>query len=100
MKLYETMDPFVMQLVIIPLVVIGVGVWTAIYFRRFLLGPFVTLILNLVYEILYSHYYYPNLKIILSSYNYIYPICSFLISWISITLLSRKYIENKDFFKT
>lgn len=94
MKLYESIDPFIMQLVIIPLSVVVIGVWIAIYFRKFLLGPIITLILNLIYEILSSNYYYPGLKITLSSYNYIYPIWSFVISWVVITLLPEKHIEN------
>jgi len=94
MKLYESIDPFIMQLVIIPLSVVVIGVWIAIYFRKFLLGPIITLILNLIYEILCSNYYYPGLKITLSSYNYIYPIWSFVISWVVITLLPEKHIEN------
>ena len=55
-------DPFLMQLFIVPAVVIGVGVFVASLTKKVVLAPVVTLLLNLLYEIWYAKYYYSMMR--------------------------------------
>ncbi|WP_231169236.1 hypothetical protein [Clostridium botulinum] len=57
MKFIESIDPFLMQLVIVPLIVIGLGVLVAYNIKNILIGPLITLFLNSLYEIWYIKHY-------------------------------------------
>ncbi|AIF45334.1 hypothetical protein [Virgibacillus sp. SK37] len=83
MNFINSIDPFLMQLVIVPVVVIGLGVLSAILTKRVIVGPIVTLLLNLLYELWYSLYYYPGLEISFTSWNIILPFISFIISGVA-----------------
>ncbi len=76
-------DPFLMQLVIVPVVVIGLGVVAAILTKRVFVGPIVTLLLYLLYEIWSSLYYYPESGISITLFNIIYPFITFIISGVA-----------------
>ncbi|KMJ93183.1 hypothetical protein CBCST_20430, partial [Clostridium botulinum C str. Stockholm] len=77
MKFIESIDPFLMQLVIVPLIVIGLGVLVAYNIKNILIGPLITLFLNSLYEIWYIKHYCPGSEISLSSWNIILPMISF-----------------------
>ncbi|QHS21827.1 hypothetical protein GWK91_02195 [Virgibacillus sp. MSP4-1] len=80
MNFIDSLDPFVMQLIIIPFTVIGSGVLLAAVTKRILIGPLITLILNLLYEICYSLYFYPDSELTFSSWNVIFPLLSLFFS--------------------
>lgn len=77
-------DPFLEQLVIVPLVVIGSGLFVATRFKnvyvKVMAGPVVTLLLTMLYEIWYSFSFNPNIEISFSSWNIIFPIVTFGLS--------------------
>ncbi|MDN7242234.1 hypothetical protein QWY14_10515 [Planococcus sp. N028] len=79
-------DPFLMQLVIVPLVVIGLGLIVAIRSKKVIVkviaSPLVTLVLNMLYEIWYSFSFNPNLGISFSSWNIYLPLLTFALSWL------------------
>ncbi|MFD3449343.1 hypothetical protein ACFDTO_32725 [Microbacteriaceae bacterium 4G12] len=84
MKFIESIDPFFMQLVIVPTIVIGLGVLTVIFTRKIWVGPVVTLILNFLYNLWYFKHYYPQNELhitMLFSWCFIFPCISLAISW-------------------
>ncbi|MBR7794491.1 MAG: hypothetical protein ACQEWU_00420 [Bacillota bacterium] len=94
MNFIESIDQFLMQLVIVPIVVIGLGVLSAVTTKRIFVGPLVTLILNLLYEVWYAKYYYPDLEISFTSWNIYFPIISLVISGIFISARKTKPKES------
>ncbi|MEY8752393.1 DUF2651 family protein [Alkalicoccobacillus gibsonii] len=90
----ENVDPFLMQLYIVPLVVIGIGVLVSILLKMMWVAPVVTLLLNLLYEIWYSRYYYPGSDIGFTSWNVIFPLFSLAISVVIILCWPRKAQED------
>jgi hypothetical protein len=89
MEFIESIDPFIMQLFIIPLIVIGLGVLVSALTRKVVIGPFVTLILNLLYETWYMKHYYPEREISYTTWNIIFPAISLVIS------LAVAYVINQ-----
>ncbi|WP_430786624.1 NUDIX hydrolase [Virgibacillus flavescens] len=85
----DKIDPFVMQLVIVPFLVIFLGVLASVYFRKTFIAPIVTLWLNVIYEIWYSKFFYPDLEISLTSWNILFPIISLVISYGIISKLNK-----------
>lgn len=85
-----SIDPFIMQLVIVPLIVIGFGVAVSIVTKKLFIAPIITLILNLMYEFSYFKIIYPELPMNFSSWNIIYPIVSFIISWVLLSFFKKK----------
>ena len=83
-------DPFLMQLFIVPAVVIGVGVFVSSLTKKVLLAPVVTLLLNSLYEIWYAKFYYQYDAIHFSSWNTILPVLSLGIAWIVVTVIKQK----------
>lgn len=83
-------DPFLMQLFIVPAVVIGVGVFVSSLTKKVVLAPVVTLLLNLLYEIWYAKFYYQYDAIHFSSWNIILPVLSLGIAWIVVTVIKQK----------
>ncbi|MEH7107469.1 DUF2651 family protein [Bacillus sp. JJ1764] len=90
----EFIDPFIMQLFIIPLIVIGLGVLVSALFKKVVIGPFVTLILNLLYETWYMKHYYPEHEISYTSWNIIFPAISLVISWVVVSVIKQKSKQN------
>ena len=84
------MDPFLMQLVIVPLIVIGLGVLVAVLVKKAWLSPLLTLGLNILYEYWYMNHYYPDSNMSFTSWNVIFPVFSWLISWVLINILYSK----------
>ncbi|MGI2326746.1 hypothetical protein [Planococcus sp. YIM B11945] len=95
-------DPFLMQLFIVPISVIGLGlVATAISKKtrlEVIIGPIVTLLLNMLYEVWYSFSFDPNIELSFSSSNIINPLITFFLSWILIN--REKSNENSNSNKT
>lgn len=86
MEFIDSMDPFLMQLVIVPLIVIGLGGLVAYIIKNVFVGPLATLVLNILYEIWYMKHYYPDSKITLSSWNIIFPVISLVVSWVVVSI--------------
>ncbi|WP_404456428.1 hypothetical protein [Oceanobacillus kapialis] len=80
MSLVDTIDPFLMQLIIVPFTTIGLGVLLAVFTKKIFIGPLATLLLNLLYEVWYSLYYYPESELLLTPYNIIFPLISLVLS--------------------
>ena len=93
MNFINSIDPFVMQLIIIPIIVIGLGVLLATITKKIWVGPLVTLVLNLLYEVWYSMYYYPDSELIITSWNIIFPIISLVLSVVFV-LVRKNYISS------
>lgn len=79
-------DPFIWQLVIIPVLTVGTGVLVALRFEKAYIAPLITLVLNLAIEMTMGLVYYGTLTSP-SSWNCLFPIPSFLIAY---TLLSKR----------
>lgn len=80
MSFIENIDPFILQLVIVPAIVIGLGVLVSVLTNKIFIGPLITLISNLLFEVWHSKYYYHYPDISFSSWNIILPGYSLIIS--------------------
>lgn len=97
MKLIESIDPIVMQLVILPTMVIGIVIVLANLTKRIYVGPITTMLLTLSYNFWYFSSFFPNSKLsftMVSSWCIIFPLISLYLSWLFI--LQPKSI--KEFF--
>ena len=92
MEFIESIDPFLMQLFIVPTIVIGLGLLVAILSKRVFVAPLITLLLNLLYETWYIKHYYPELEISYTSWNIIFPLFSLVFSWVIVSVLK---VERK-----
>lgn len=90
MELIQSIDPFLMQLFIVPLIVIGLGVLTSILTKKVFVAPLITLLLNLLFEIWYFKYYFQINEISYTSWNIIFPIISLVLSWIIVSVLKQE----------
>lgn len=91
-ELYLTVDPFIMQLLIVPLVVIGLGVGVAAITRKFYLGPVVTFLLTFLNNFSYFKIFYPGHDVSLRtllSWCLIYPVTSLLVSGLVVAMLKK-----------
>ena len=95
MKFIESIDPFLMQLIIIPLIVIGLGLLLSILTKKVFVAPLITLLLNLLYETWYMKHYYPEHEISYTSWNIIFPVISLLISGAVVSALKQKSKQTK-----
>lgn len=94
MSLFDAIDPFLLQLVIVPLVTIGLGLAVALVTKKLVTAPLVTLLVNLSYEALFMHTYYGEVTFSFSSWVIVLPIASLLIAW-----LVRAMIKNEKTFQ-
>lgn len=94
MNFIDWIDPFLMQLFIVPVIVIGLGILVSIITKKVIIAPVVTLVCNLLYEAWYSKYHYPDLEISFTSWNIIFPIISWLISGIVVSIQKSKSKDN------
>jgi len=94
MEFIDSIDPFIMQLFIIPLIVIGLGVLVSALTKKVVIGPLITLILNLLYETWYMKHYYPEHEINYTSWNIIFPAISLVISWAVVSVIKQKSKQN------
>lgn len=88
-------DPFIIQLLIVPAIVIGIGVIISVRLKTVFIAPIVTLVLNLLYETWYSLYYYPNEGMIYTTWNVIFPVISFAITLVIIAAQSESETKTK-----
>lgn len=89
-KLMEMIDPFLWQLFIVPLIVIGLGVLVSALTRKIFVAPIITMVLNVLYEVWYSKYYLQASDICLTSWNIIFPAISLVFSFTIVTILMEK----------
>ncbi|MEI5906581.1 hypothetical protein WAK64_05865 [Bacillus spongiae] len=87
MEFIESIDPFLMQLFIVPLIVIGLGVFVSFLTKKVFVAPLITLLLNILYETYeawYRNHYYSEYEIsyTYTPYNIIFPVASLVISWV------------------
>ncbi|MBT2571447.1 hypothetical protein [Planococcus sp. ISL-110] len=97
MKIIEAIDPIIMQLVIVPAIVIGIGVFLAILTNKVYIGPIATMFLTLSYNLWYFTSFFPNSELsftMISSWCIIFPLISLYLSWI---VVLQPY-AIKDFF--
>ncbi|ATP40055.1 hypothetical protein CSE16_08330 [Solibacillus sp. R5-41] len=94
MRYIESIDPFLMQLFIVPLIVIGLGVIASALVKKVFIAPLITLFLNGLYEIWYMKYYYPELEINFTSWNIISPLISLVVALMVVPFLKQKYKQN------
>jgi hypothetical protein len=80
-EIMDMIDPFLMQLVIVPFIVIGIGIIASIFMKNIVFAPLITLILNLLYELWYSTYRYSEMQFTPTSWNVIFPLISFVLAW-------------------
>lgn len=88
--MFEYIDPFLWQLVIVPFLTIGGGVVVAMIMKRVWVGPLVTFLFNTIIELTYFAVYYGHSLFDvshLSSWNVIFSLISLLFSFIFIGLL-------------
>lgn len=87
-------DPFLMQLFVVPLFVIGIGVLVAALMRKWWIGPLVTLLLNLAYETWYNVYYY-EFSLQYTSWNVIFPVISLGFSLMIVAMLKMAKHDDR-----
>lgn len=99
MAFTESIDPFLMQLFIVPLIVIGLGLLAAIFTKKVWVAPLITLLLNLIYETWYSKYYYPESEPFFTSWNIIFPAMSLFIALIIVYTIKSIHAtkDSSDF---
>ncbi|PSL41868.1 hypothetical protein B0H99_101114 [Planomicrobium soli] len=88
MNIIAAIDPLVMQLLIVPLAVIGIGVLAAVALKKVYIGPVTTLFLNLFYNSWYFSYKFPDTQIpfaMIFSWCVIFPVFSLFLSWVFVT---------------
>ncbi|UDK97162.1 hypothetical protein EYB33_13010 [Lysinibacillus sphaericus] len=90
MNFIDLIDPFIMQLFIVPLIVIGLGLLLSILTKKAMIAPLITLLLNLLYETWYMEHYYPENEITYTSWNIIFPIISFVIAFVIVSVMKQK----------
>jgi len=95
MEFIESIEPFLMQLIIVPLIVIGLGLLLSILTKKVFVAPLITLLLNLLYETWYMKHYYPEHEISYTSWNIIFPVISLLISGAVVSALKQKSKQTK-----
>ncbi|MEI5908953.1 hypothetical protein WAK64_18045 [Bacillus spongiae] len=88
----ESIDPFLMQLFIVPLIVIGLGLLASIIVKKALVAPLITLLLNLLYETWYMKHFFSEINY--TSWNIIFPVISFGISWAALSSLKQQNKQN------
>lgn len=94
MSLFDAIDPFLLQLVIVPLVTIGLGLAVALVTKKLVMAPFVTFVANLAYEVLYMYAYYGEVTFSFSSWVIVLPVASLLLAW-----LVRVMVKNEKTFQ-
>lgn len=92
MEFTNSIDPFLFQLVLLPIVVIGIGIAASLITGKIFIGPLVTLLLNLAYETWYFSSYGFGGGIYYSPWNLILPTVSLVFCWIVVSV--RKQIIN------
>lgn len=92
MEFIDSIDPFLMQLFIVPLIVIGLGGLVSYIIKNIFIGPLITLFLNILYEIWYIKNYYPESEITLTSWNIIFPVISLVVSWVLVSIRKQNDI--------
>ena len=92
MEFIDLIDPFLMQLFIVPLIVIGLGGLVSYIIKNIFIGPLITLFLNILYEIWYMKNYYPESEITLTSWNIIFPVISLVVSWVLVSIRKQNDI--------
>ncbi len=103
MKLIESVDPIIMQLIIVPFVVIGIGILIAILTKKIYMGPLTTMILTLSYNYWYFTTFFPDSELsftMVSSWCIIFPLLSLYLTWLILrqlqTIKSLFSIEARD----
>lgn len=97
MSMVNQIDPFLLQLMIVPFIVIGCGVFVSFMIRKIFIGPIITLLLNILYEVWYRKTNYPDDAIMFSSWNIIFPLISLLLSWVIVKhILQNKELSHKS----
>ncbi|ANU28252.1 hypothetical protein [Planococcus versutus] len=103
MRLIESVDPIIMQLVIVPFVVIGIGILIAVVTKKIYMGPITTMILTLSYNYWYFTTFFPDSKLsftMISSWCIIFPLLSLYLTWLILrqlqTIKSSFAIEARD----
>lgn len=87
MKVIASIHPIIMQLMIVPFFVIGIGVLFAILSKRVYVGPITTMLLTLTYNYWYFTTFYPDSKLsftMISSWCIIFPLVSLYLSWLTL----------------
>lgn len=92
MDFINSLDPFLFQLVLLPAAVIGLGIIAALITGKILVGPLVTLLLNLAFETWYFTSYDFDAGLYYSPWNLILPAISLVFCWIVVSV--RKQIIN------
>ncbi|OGX79724.1 hypothetical protein A6395_05115 [Exiguobacterium sp. SH31] len=90
--MFEWMDPFLWQLVIVPVLTIGVGVYAALKTNKIYIAPIVTFLFNALIEVVTMTTYYEWSMVSLSSWNLIFPVISFLIAY---TFIEKRQTERQ-----
>lgn len=89
-------DPFLEQLVIVPFAVVGFGLFAAIRSKKVIVGPIVTLLLNVLYEVWYSFSFDPNIEMFLSLRNITFPLLTLALAWLIVAAELPKAPENSE----
>lgn len=82
----DSIDPFVFQLIFVPIFTIGLGVLFSFLMKRVWIGPVATLIVNMIIELAVSTLYTEDTHFSFSSWNIILPIVSLIISFVLIKM--------------
>ncbi|WP_102029535.1 hypothetical protein [Salirhabdus sp. Marseille-P4669] len=82
------LDPFFMQLIVWPILVIGLGIGAFLFTKKLIFAPLVTLIVNALMEFWFSK---------LSSWSIILPLITlFLTGFLHLVLTSYQRVPNEE----
>lgn len=90
--MFEYIDPFFWQLIIVPILTIGIGVYAALKMNKVYIAPIVTFLFNALIEVVTMAVYYEWSMVSLSSWNLIFPVISFLIAF---TFIEKRRTERQ-----
>ncbi|TWT00959.1 hypothetical protein [Planomicrobium sp. CPCC 101079] len=107
MDLIDSIDPFIMLLVIVPFVVICVGVAAAAVTKKVYIGPIATLAATLIYNNWYFSHTFPEAPIpipMIFSWCIMFPFFSLVLSWFFVSFAGtfKEYLilitKEKSFY--
>ncbi|MGE7887636.1 hypothetical protein ACQKN7_09670 [Bacillus cereus] len=93
MDFLNKIDPFVRQLFLVPVFVIGLGVYVSYVTKRIWVAPVLTLLLNTLYNTWYALSNYPVSYVnwsMITAWCVTFPVISFLISYILVKGFYKK----------
>lgn len=86
MNFINSIDPFLFQLILLPVAFIGLGIAASLFAAKIFVGPLVTLLLNPSFETWYFTASDFGGGIYYSPWNLILPALSLILCWVAVSV--------------